>query len=98
MVGRGSQKTCALGYVTWACTLARVPAARAASFLYLVPAVTLGIAWIWFGEWPTRLALLGGAIAISGVVIVNVFGKSLQDKGWAQKTHQAERNDYSKDK
>jgi drug/metabolite transporter (DMT)-like permease len=66
----------ALGYVTWAYTLARVPAARAASFLYLVPAVTLGIAWIWLGEWPTWLALLGGAIAILGVVIVNLFGKS----------------------
>lgn len=34
----------AAGYVTWAYTLARVPAARAASFLYLVPAVTLSIA------------------------------------------------------
>ena len=66
----------ALGYATWAYTLARIPAARAASFLYLVPAVTLGIAWIWLGEWPTWLALLGGAIAISGVVIVNLLGKS----------------------
>lgn len=66
----------ALGYVTWAYTLARVPAARAASFLYLVPAVALGIAWIWLGEWPDWLALLGGAVAILGVVIVNLFGKS----------------------
>jgi drug/metabolite transporter (DMT)-like permease len=66
----------ALGYVTWAYTLAGVPAARAASFLYLVPPVTLGIAWIWLGEWPTWIALLGGAIAILGVVIVNLFGKS----------------------
>jgi drug/metabolite transporter (DMT)-like permease len=66
----------AVSYVTWAYTLARVPAARAASFLYLVPAVTLGIAWICLGEWPTWLALLGGAIAVSGVVIVNLFGKS----------------------
>jgi len=42
----------ALGYVTWAYTLARIPAARAASFLYLVPPVTLGIAWVWLGQWP----------------------------------------------
>jgi drug/metabolite transporter (DMT)-like permease len=62
--------------MTWAYTLARVPAARAASFLYLVPAVTLGIAWIRLSEWPTWLAVLGGAIVILGVVIVNLFGKS----------------------
>ena len=60
----------------WAYTLARIPAGRAASFLYLVPAVSLGIAWLWLGEWPTWLALLGGAVAISGVVIVNLFGKN----------------------
>ena len=71
----------ALGYVTWAYTLARIPAARAASFLYLVPAVTLGIAWLWLGEWPSWLALLGGAIAISGVVIVNLFGKNSSQAG-----------------
>jgi drug/metabolite transporter (DMT)-like permease len=65
----------ALGYVTWAYALARVPAARAASFLYLVPGLTLGIAWVWLGEWPTWLALLGGTIAISGVIIVSLFGK-----------------------
>ena len=46
------------GYVSWAYTLARIPAGRAASFLYLVPGVTLG-----------------GAIAISGVVMVNLFGR-----------------------
>lgn len=68
----------ALGYVCWAYALARIPAVRAASFLYLVPAVTLGIAWFWLGEWPTWFALLGGAIAIGGVVVVNRFGKSYQ--------------------
>jgi drug/metabolite transporter (DMT)-like permease len=66
----------ALGYLSWAYTLARVPAARAASFLYLVPPVTLGIAWFSLGEWPTWLALLGGTTAISGVVIVSSFGKT----------------------
>lgn len=70
----------ALGYVSWAYALARVPATRAASFLYLVPEVTLVIAWFWLGEWPTWLALLGGVIAISGVIVVNTFGKTLIQK------------------
>jgi drug/metabolite transporter (DMT)-like permease len=70
----------ALGYVSWAYALARIPACRAASFLYLVPAVTLGIAWFWLGEWPTWLALFGGVIAMSGVIVVNVFGKTREQK------------------
>lgn len=66
----------ALGYVSWAYALAHIPATRAASFLYLVPEMTIVIAWFWLGEWPTWLALLGGVIAISGVIVVNTFGKS----------------------
>lgn len=66
----------ALGYVSWAYALARIPATRAASFLYLVPGVTLVIAWFWLGEWPTWLALSGGVIALSGVIVVNFFGKT----------------------
>ena len=43
----------ALGYVSWAYALSRLPASTAASFLYLVPIVAIGIAWIWLGELPT---------------------------------------------
>jgi drug/metabolite transporter (DMT)-like permease len=61
----------ALAYVTWAYVLARFPASRAASFLYLVPGVATLIAWLWLGEVPGWLALLGGVIALTGVIIVN---------------------------
>lgn len=66
----------ALGYVSWGYVLARVPATHAASFLYLLPVVTLGIAWFWLGEWPAWPALSGGVIAISGVILVNGLGKA----------------------
>ena len=65
----------ALAYATWAAVLARVPAARAASMLYLVPGVALLIAWLWLGEVPSSLSLLGGAVAIAGVVIVTTLGR-----------------------
>jgi drug/metabolite transporter (DMT)-like permease len=56
----------ALGYA-----FARMPASNATSFLYLVPGLAFVIAWIWLGEVPTLLTVIGGAITLSGVVLVN---------------------------
>jgi drug/metabolite transporter (DMT)-like permease len=46
-------------------------------FLYLVPAAALLIAWLWLGERPQALALLGGVLVVAGVVVVNRRGKAL---------------------
>lgn len=56
----------ALGYA-----FARMPASGAVSFLYLVPVLAFVVAWIWLGEVPTLLSVVGGGISLCGVLLVN---------------------------
>lgn len=65
----------AIGYLSWSFVLSRLSASIAGSFLYLVPAFAVIIAWLWLGEVPSLLALVGGVLIVGGVVIVNTRGR-----------------------
>ncbi|MCC6546038.1 DMT family transporter [Candidatus Sumerlaeota bacterium] len=64
-----------VAYITWNMVLAVTPAARAASFLYLVPVLSTAIAFFLLKEVPTRLTLVGGALALGGVIVINALGR-----------------------
>lgn len=64
----------ALGYVLWSYALSKLPVARLMSFLYLVPPISVVLAWLTLGEIPELLSLAGGGLALLGVVLTNATG------------------------
>jgi drug/metabolite transporter (DMT)-like permease len=59
----------ALGFSTWAFALRRSDAGRLAATTYLVPPISIVLAWIWLGERPADLAYVGGVLCLLGVGI-----------------------------
>ncbi len=61
-----------IAYATWAVALSRLPAARASNYLYCIPPLATLIGYLWLGETPGTFGIIGGLMALGGVVIVNL--------------------------
>lgn len=61
----------ALGFVIWGYAVARLPLSTSTAALYLVPAVALVVSFVWLGEVPHPVELIGGAVTVAGVILIN---------------------------
>jgi drug/metabolite transporter (DMT)-like permease len=58
-------------YIALAFLASKGGASEATSSLYLTPALAFIIAWLWLGEIPAFLSIVGGVIALIGVLIIH---------------------------
>ncbi len=68
----------ALAYLTWAIALSQSNASSVSNTLYAEPVVAIVITWVWLHELPSPLSIVGGVIAISSLLFVNLYGKKLR--------------------
>lgn len=73
----------AAGFVAWGYAVARQSIAVATAALYLVPAVALVVAFVWLGETPRPIDIVGGAVSICGVALITLRGSVLRKRAGA---------------
>jgi drug/metabolite transporter (DMT)-like permease len=64
-----------VGYLAWNAALRRAPASQVSSFIYFSPPIAVFIGWIWLGEQPGWLTLIGGVVTVAGVGLGNARRK-----------------------
>ncbi|MCL2491864.1 MAG: EamA family transporter [Coriobacteriia bacterium] len=65
-----------LGYALWNTALTNMQTSRLAVFLNVSPIIAAMIAWLWLAEIPTSFTIIGGIVAIIGVLMVQLTGES----------------------
>lgn len=64
----------ALCYALWAVAFSRLSMARVSSWQFLIPLAAIAFGWLLLHELPPQAALIGGALTLGGVLLVNLKG------------------------
>ena len=67
-----------VAYLTWGYVLLRIPASIAASSFYTIPIFAVVLGWVVLREVPDGLSIIGGAVALAGVTLVNTKGHAVK--------------------
>lgn len=59
-----------LGQWLWGYGLSKTTVVKASTYLYMMPFLSTLGAWLMLDEWPSRLELIGGIVALVGVILV----------------------------
>lgn len=78
-------------YVVYGFALRHWHASAVATFVYLVPLASMGWAWLLLDEVPSAWAVVGGALIIGGVVLVQRAGRRARRSGGRQPRRHAVR-------
>ena len=65
-----------VGYLTWNMAIHRASVSKVTSFIYFSTPLALLIGWLWLGERPGGLTLIGGAVVVGGVILSNAKGRA----------------------
>ncbi|GAP13013.1 permease of the drug/metabolite transporter (DMT) superfamily [Longilinea arvoryzae] len=69
-----------LAYIFWYDALKSIPASQVGVFLYIEPLVTVAVAWAVLGERLTWASLIGGAVTLTGIWMVNRLKPAPRDE------------------
>jgi drug/metabolite transporter (DMT)-like permease len=71
----------AIGFVAWSYAVARLPVTVATGSLYLIPPIAILVGYLWLGDTPHLIELIGGGIAIGGVAFANLRRRTTTESG-----------------
>ena len=64
-----------IAFALFAYALTHLPYSRMVSAFYLIPVFAFILSYFWLGEVPGARSIVGGAIVLAGVIVVNTYGR-----------------------